>query len=189
MQAGYAASSLDEVAEKLGATKGMIYHHYRSKADLFFEVHRRGMEINFSAIEPIALSAKPLIDRFEGACRAHVHNMLENLSFQCVVHQGVDMHLFGSTTPSQREKLRLLMEERERYEGHFRTMLVEGRDAGIFDFGNPSFASKAVLAVLNNPVLWYRARENEDTKVKPAIVNDFTGYAMNTVLKNPIYRS
>ena len=51
---GFAATSIDDVADMLGATKGMIYHHFRSKIDLFFAVYRRGMEINFGATEPEA---------------------------------------------------------------------------------------------------------------------------------------
>ena len=49
---GYTATSIDDVARRIGATKGMIYHHYRSKADMFADVFRSGMQMNFAAIEP-----------------------------------------------------------------------------------------------------------------------------------------
>ncbi|MGD9915173.1 MAG: TetR/AcrR family transcriptional regulator [Rhizobiaceae bacterium] len=35
MERGYYATSIDDVARKLGATKGRIYHHFPSKGDLF----------------------------------------------------------------------------------------------------------------------------------------------------------
>ena len=54
MDAGFSATSIDDVAARLGATKGRVYHYYRSKADLFFDVHRTGMRINLSTIEPLA---------------------------------------------------------------------------------------------------------------------------------------
>jgi hypothetical protein len=95
--------------------------------------------------------------------------------------QGVEMHLAGSTTPAQRERLGLLMRERENYEEMFRQVLREGREQCLFRFENASFASKAVLAILNNPVLWYRRRENEPAAARKALVEEFTNFALNCV--------
>jgi AcrR family transcriptional regulator len=39
--AGYAATSLDEVAARAGVTKGALYHHFRGKADLFLAVYEQ----------------------------------------------------------------------------------------------------------------------------------------------------
>jgi AcrR family transcriptional regulator len=39
--AGYAATSLDEVAVRAGVTKGALYHHFRGKADLFRAVYEQ----------------------------------------------------------------------------------------------------------------------------------------------------
>ena len=73
------------------------------------------------------------------------------------------------------------MKEREHYEGLFRRVLIEGRQCNAFEFGNASFASKAVLAILNNPVLWYRRREGEEKAARETIVEAFTGYALACV--------
>src|SRR4051812_50087924 len=54
MEFGYAATSIDAVAERLGATKGRIYHHYRSKADLFLDVQMAAMTRLAAEGEPIA---------------------------------------------------------------------------------------------------------------------------------------
>src|SRR4029078_7144159 len=64
MQRGYAASSIDDVARRLGSTKGRIYHHYPSKADLFADVFRVGMDMNFAAIEPVRALPGPAIGRW-----------------------------------------------------------------------------------------------------------------------------
>ena len=52
MEQGFHATSIDDVARRLGATKGRIYHHYPSKIELFFDVHREGMARLFEAVEP-----------------------------------------------------------------------------------------------------------------------------------------
>jgi AcrR family transcriptional regulator len=39
--AGYASTSLEEVASRAGVTKGALYHHFRGKADLFQAVYEQ----------------------------------------------------------------------------------------------------------------------------------------------------
>ncbi|MDJ0614139.1 MAG: TetR family transcriptional regulator [Rhizobiaceae bacterium] len=181
MHSGYSETSIDDVADDLGATKGRIYHYYRSKAELFFDVHRHGMAINLNAIEPIARGEGSPYDRLQSMCKAHLANMLEHIVYQRVVLQGVEMHLSSSTTPKQREKLKLLMKEREFYEGLFRDVLLEGRQNNTFSFENPSFASKAVLAILNNPVLWYTPRKTQSVQEKNQVIEEFSAFAMQSV--------
>lgn len=181
MEAGYDSTSIDAVADRLNATKGRVYHYYRSKAELFYDVYRRGMVINLSTIQPIVERDLEPREKLETMSKAHVRNMLDHLNFQRVVMQGVEMHLAGATTPAQRQQLASLMKERERYEGLFRQVLVEGRRHGVFRFDNASFASKAVLAILNNPVLWYRRRQDKAQDGREEIVEEFTRYAMNCV--------
>ncbi len=181
MESGFTATSIDDVAARLGATKGRIYHYYRSKAELFFDVHRTGMKINLGTIQPIAEARKPAIRRLELMCRRHVFNMLSSMEFQRVVMQGVEMHLAGRTTPGERDRLRLLMEEREAYELLFQSVMLEARKTGDLDFENPSFASKAVLGVLNNPVLWYRRRQEESDAERERIVTQFAVHALRCV--------
>lgn len=186
MEAGFSATSIDDVAHALGATKGRIYHYYRSKVELFFDVHRVGMAINVDSIEPIVATQDPALIKLEAMCRAHIHNMLANLSYQRVVMQGVEMHLYFPTTPMQREALKVLMKEREYYEGLFRKVLVDGQTEGVFEFSSPSFASKAVLALLNNPVLWYDPKLDKNEEDQLEIVEQFTAFALKTVLKQDL---
>ncbi len=181
MRAGFSATSIDDVAEYLGATKGRIYHYYRSKAELFFDVHRYGMALNVSAVEPLAKSGEIAEKRLAKMCNAHLRNMLDNIDYQRVVLQGVEMHLASSTTPKQRNKLKVLMKEREYYEGLFKDVLTAGRKEGVFRFDNPSFASKAVLAILNNPVLWYKPRKNQSEEEKLEIIDQFSTFAIQSV--------
>ncbi len=179
---GFSATSIDDVAQSIGATKGMVYHYYRSKVELFFDVHRVGMAINLNSIEPVAMSDAPALQRFEKMANLHLSNILNWFSYQRVVMQGVEMHLSTPTTPQQRQKLRLLMEERERYENLFRKVLVDGREERVFSFRSASFASKAVLGILNNPVLWYKPSEDRNNEGKQQIIEEFADFALATIL-------
>src|SRR3954471_12026127 len=70
MEQGFHATTIDDVARRLGSTKGRIYHHYASKTDLFFDVHREGMDRLFRAIVP-ALQAPAMASLSCGRCCGH----------------------------------------------------------------------------------------------------------------------
>src|ERR1700749_594639 len=62
---GFSGTSIDDIADQLAATKGMVYHHYRSKTELFFDVHVCAMEMDFSAIEGAAARGVTAFERLE----------------------------------------------------------------------------------------------------------------------------
>lgn len=178
MENGFSATSIDDVARSLGATKGMIYHHFRSKTDLFFDVYRRGMEINFAAVDPYAASARPALERLALMGIAHTIALMEEQAYQRVLAQGVAMHQQGSTTASQRETLSDLIDIRNRYEAIFReTIEAAARETG-FELPDASLASKSFLAVLNSTVFWYRPRAEDSFQEQLGIAQQLVEFAL-----------
>src|SRR6476660_8217484 len=79
MEHGYAATSIDTVAAVLGATKGRIYYCYKSKADLFFDIHREAMLLNLSVIRPIATGPGTASERLRRMVGAHLDLVVSHL--------------------------------------------------------------------------------------------------------------
>jgi len=161
MEHGYSETSIDDVAHALGATKGRIYHHFRSKADLFANVFRAGMEMNYAAIEPCRASSGPAAMRWKRMAFAHVIQMIRTRAFQRTVWMGVEMHLRGATTPQQRAILSDLLRLRTDYSAIFREVIVKGREDGDFDFENVSITNQLMFMTLNSPIFWYAPRTGE----------------------------
>ncbi|MDA8870800.1 TetR/AcrR family transcriptional regulator [Rhizobiaceae bacterium] len=158
MEHGFAATSIDDVARRLGATKGMVYHHFRSKTDLFFAVYKRGMDINFETIAPLVDTPAPPVKRLFAMARTHAFTMMAQQPFQRTVSQGVVMHQTGATTRAQRTTLDELIRIRDDYETLFsNAILAACRDAGT-EPDDISLTTKSFLAVLNSPVHWYTPR-------------------------------
>ncbi len=182
---GFAATSIDDVAHMLGATKGMIYHHFRSKIDLFFAVYRRGMEINFNATEPEANADTTPLTRLAGMGMAHAVALMAHQPFQRVLAQGVAMHQTGSTTAAQRDTLSELIRTRDTYEALFRKTIEEAAiDLGI-DIGDPSLASKSFLAVLNSTVFWYSPRRKNARAEQMMLAEELVNYALRGLGMTP----
>jgi AcrR family transcriptional regulator len=171
MEHGYSETSLDEIARSLGATKGRIYHHFPSKADLFAEVFRAGMDMNYAALEPLRATAGSAAQRWRRMANIHVMQMIETQPFQRAVWMGVEMHLRGATTPEQRSVFAELLEYRTAYGRIFRVEIEKGREDGEFDFPDPSIATQLMFMTLNSPIFWYKPRTGETRAQREDIVD------------------
>lgn len=175
---GFSATSIDDVARFLGATKGMIYHHFRSKNDLFFEVYRKGMEINFNAVQPHFDSQLPPTSKLTQMCLAHAITMMSEQAFQRTLGQGVAMHQTGSTTAAQRNTLVELIEHRNTYESLFRRAIEDAVKDTDTQLNDPSIATRNLLAVLNSTVYWYSPRDEDPSDEQLSIARELTSFAL-----------
>ncbi len=178
MDHGYASTSIDDVARSLGSTKGRIYHHYRSKADLFFDVYRTGMSMNFDVVVPLSKEPLPALDRLCRMARAHCRAMIVTQPFQRCVWEGVEMLMRGSTTPPQRATLVELQAMRNRYADVFRTVMDEAKREGTADFDSSSIALQLMFMSLNSPLFWYSERDGQSPDTVDRIARQCTVFAL-----------
>lgn len=161
MEQGFHATTIDVVARRMGATKGRVYHHYQSKVDLFFDVHRLGMALLFEAVEPALQSAGDPLQVLAAMMKAHALALFAHHAFQSVVVQGVQLHRFGALTPRQREELDALIASRDRFEALFRQQAGKARKAGLLGDLDISVAVKTLLGGLQWSLIWYRPRAGD----------------------------
>lgn len=171
MEQGFYATSIDDVARRLGATKGRIYHHYPSKIELFFDVHRAGMELLFAAVEPASQTEGDGITVLTAMLRAHAMAVLEHHTFESVVAQGVQMHRFGATTPTQREILDELIASRDRFEALFKKAATAARKDGTLASVDISVAVKTMLGGIQWSLIWYRPEADTGPKSRRTLAD------------------
>lgn len=163
MERGFTATSVDDIAEVLGSTKGRIYHYYRSKADIFLDLLMFAMSDLLERIRPIVertdLSAS---ERLQMAARMHAFVMMTESARSRVAVQGAEMHLMQDAGAKQREALQSFVQMRDEYEQHFADMVDDGVATGEFRDLPPRLAVKPVLGALNWINMWYRPRPGED---------------------------
>lgn len=172
MRRGYGATTMDHVAEMLGATKGRVYHHYPSKPELFFAVYRRGMELLGEAVRPHVAARARAGERFVAMARAHTLCMMEARTFARTLMMGVDLYRFGDTTPEHRAVLTELMAQREDYELLFRQTLQAAVQEGSLAVRDPSLATRTMLGSLNWVTIWYAPRPEETRAQREALADE-----------------
>lgn len=178
MERGYDATSIDDVARRLGATKGRIYHHYPAKADLFAKVCRTGMDMNYAALAPVRGDSADLLDKWIRMATVHTRQMIETRPFQRVVWEGVELALRGATTPSQRAELDDLLRYRNTYGDIFREVIARGRSEGVFAFDDLGIANQLMFMALNSPIFWYTKRPGETEADRDHLIRQVVTFAM-----------
>jgi AcrR family transcriptional regulator len=182
MKLGFAAASLDDISDNYGATKGIIYYHFRSKTALFFAVQRRAMELTREAIEPSASSSAPPRERLEKMALAHTLQMMEHLDYLRVAAQGLEWHLGGRTTDEERAEMKRITALRDSNERLYLKVLEEGLASGQFRNMDARIAVKPLLGALNWTSRWYQPRKGETRSDREAIAAEIARYAVHGLL-------
>lgn len=175
---GYTATTIDDIADRLGATKGRVYHYYRSKADIFLDIHRYAMQRMLDVVTPLAEGSDPPTARIAAMVRAHAILLMTSFPFQRVSVQGLERHLAGRVTERQRAALDGVIRMRDTYEGLFVRVLEEGVRTGEFRPLLPRRAIKPILGSLNWLTVWYRPRPHEDAAAQEAIADEMVEFVV-----------
>ena len=185
MEFGFAATTIDAIAERLGATKGRIYHHYKSKADLFFAVQLAAMERLKREIEPIARGAGDPESRLAAMAYRHTLIMLQDLPIQKVAVQGLERQLLGAAQGRQNVPLRTIIRLRDEYEQLFAEVIEQGMRTGRFVDMPPRIATKPFFGALNWLTLWYSPRRLQRPEDLEEMARLHTDFAMRGIRKAP----
>lgn len=178
MERGYTETSIDDVARRLGATKGRVYHHFGSKADLFAQIFQAGMDMDYAAIEPHRDDAGPAIARLRDMAAAHARQIIASRPYQRVVWQGVQLLLRGATTPELRAELQRLSNYRDDYERIFRTTLEQAIADGSLRADNLSLSVSLMFVTLNSPIFWYAPRPGQTEEDTEKLIGQIVAFAM-----------
>lgn len=182
MKLGFAAASLDDISDALGATKGTLYYHFRSKSSLFFAVQRRAMELTREVLEPLARSGESARVRLDEMATAHSLLMMEHLDYLRVAGQGLELHLSGRTTAPERAEMDQITELRDNNERLYVDAITDGVAGGEFRPVDARIAVKPLLGALNWTSRWYQPRKGETDEQRAELAAEIARFAVHAFL-------
>ena len=86
---GYAASTLDEVAERLGVSKPTVYYYVDSKEGILFECVKTGLEMLQQAIREVEATGGRAVDKLVAAMHAYCEIVTQDFGM-CIIRVGED---------------------------------------------------------------------------------------------------
>jgi AcrR family transcriptional regulator len=144
---GYEATSVDEVATRLGVTKSAIYHHVPSKVELLRLALDRALDALFAVTSETGATTGPAIDRLEYVVRGSVRVLTAELPFVTLL-----LRLRGNT-----EIERTALQRRREFDrvvtGLVRAAEHEGDVRTDVD---PAVISRLLFGTVNSLTEWYR---------------------------------
>jgi AcrR family transcriptional regulator len=127
---GYDRTSVQEIVEATGVTKGALYHYFGSKEDLLQEVYARVLRLQQERLDAFADADEPVELRLRAAAADVVVTTIENLDDASIFFRSMH-HL----SPEKNKEVRV---ERRRYHERFRALIEEGQRSGVFSTATPS---------------------------------------------------
>ncbi|MEW2506518.1 MULTISPECIES: TetR/AcrR family transcriptional regulator [unclassified Amycolatopsis] len=127
---GFDRTSVQEIVEAAGVTKGAMYHYFGSKDDLLYEIYARVLREQTSQLERVASSAAPLRERLAAAASDVVVSSIDNLDDNTIFLQS--MHQLSA------DKRKAVRAERRKYHERFRRLIEEGQASGEFRADKPA---------------------------------------------------
>lgn len=121
---GYATTSVQQIVEAAGVTKGAMYHWFSSKDDLLFGIYDRLLALQQSRLDEIAARDLPIAELVREVCIDVVETSLAHLAEGTVFLQSA--HLLSA--PRRAE----VTVRRRAYHDAFGALLERGVAAGVF---------------------------------------------------------
>ncbi|QNP73613.1 TetR/AcrR family transcriptional regulator [Streptomyces roseirectus] len=127
---GYDRTSVQEIVEAAGVTKGALYHYFGSKDDLLHEVYARVLRLQQERLDAFANADRPIEERLRAAAADVVVTTIDNLDDAAI--------FFRSMHHLSPEKYKQVRAERRTYHERFRALVEEGQQAGVFSKATPA---------------------------------------------------
>jgi AcrR family transcriptional regulator len=150
-QRGYAAATIQDVADKVGVLKGSLYYYIDSKEDLLHRIFTESYEQSVVLLaEAAALDAPPL-DRLRSYFQAYVLWYLQN-----VERVSLYFNDWKALTGKRRAEV---IQQRAVYETFIRDHIDEAkRDGTVSETIDTKYAVFFLLGAVNGVPTWYRRK-------------------------------
>lgn len=159
---GYTNTSMRDIAAAFGVLPGSLYHHFKSKDELYVAVYAEGIDRIIAAVREASSRHEDPWKRLEAGCVAHLEMLLGKRSYAATVVADWP----GATA----EVRQALISHRDRYETVFRALvdavpLPAGTERRYFRLG--------LLGALNWTLTWYRPGRNSPAQIARRLLSMF----------------
>jgi AcrR family transcriptional regulator len=150
---GYDATSMEELAGRLGITKSAIYHHVPSKVDLLRLALDRALDGLFAVTDEPGASTGRAIDRLEHVVRGSVRVLVDELPYVTLL-----LRVRGNSDVEQ-----AALERRREFDRIVTDLVAAAEEQGdVRPDVDPAVTSRLLFGTVNSLTEWYRPERGLD---------------------------
>ncbi|MGW4214216.1 TetR/AcrR family transcriptional regulator [Lentzea sp. NPDC004789] len=163
---GYDATSVQEIVTAAEVTKGALYHYFRAKDDLLFEIYRLLITSQSADMDRIIGLGLPSAETVREILVSLVVSTAERVDETAVFVR--ELHRLGE------ERMTEFRAERRRYHETFLAVVEKGQADGEFSSLVPAdTVVRIALGVVNQLPMWYRPDGAKPPAVLAGEIADF----------------
>lgn len=157
---GYAATSMRDIAAKIGVQPGAIYHYFPTKQAILVHLLTVHMDELLEAARTALAPGAPPAQRLESFIRFHFQHHISRADDVFISYMEL-----RALEPANFERINAL---RSQYEAIIADILAAGVEESVFKVRDLRVTSKAVLGMLTGVHTWFR----EDGRLDAADVEE-----------------
>jgi AcrR family transcriptional regulator len=168
---GYNATSMQDIADAVHLKKASLYYHFSSKQEILVDILDNALDLINNHLEQVLAQSLSPDEKIRQAMVSYFQTIAENQNLAAVL-----LMEMKSLDPELKDRQ---VSQREKFEGIWRDLIVEGRQTKIFEHFDPSITARAILGVINWSVTWYH---REGPRSAMEISNLFADLILNGLL-------
>lgn len=145
---GYMQTTMDAIAERMGATKPFVYYHFQSKVEMLEEICERATADALAAAEQALVEPDTPPRSFEAFLRAFIRAALKNHEFVAVYFREE-----FSLPPAARDRINAM---RRKISRRLRDLIADGVASGDFEVDDPGVTALVIAGMASYAFAWYR---------------------------------
>ena len=150
---GYQATTVADIAERLGTDRASMYYYVGSKKELFHQAVREAAQLNVLAIESLATTKQSASAKLRQAFIVLMESYSTSYPYLHLLLQEKFPTLSGERDAWSKE----VQDWSDRYYRAMRKIIKQGADDGEFSVHLPAgLATMAVIGAINWAHRWYR---------------------------------
>jgi AcrR family transcriptional regulator len=138
--------TMQDIADRLGITKGHLYYYFRDKQDILFQCHMRCMDISLKALAGLDL---------DSSAKARLHDLLVQ-HIRGMIEDGLGSVLLTDLENLNATQRTTYVAKRDEFEAGVRHLIDVGVARKEFVCPDSKLASLTILGAINWVPKWYR---------------------------------
>ena len=147
---GYRATTLDDIAARLGMSKASLYTYFHAKEEMLAAISRQTIAAFTRELSLVLRSDLGPEDKLRRVVRDHVRFVIANRSFLTV--------FFSEEANLPPRLARALAAQKDRYDKGVESIVIDGARRGVFRDVPPRLVVFGLLGLLNWLYKWYDPR-------------------------------
>src|SRR5690606_13505321 len=165
---GYRETTMQDIAEAAGYSKGGVYYYFASKEEILFEIHERFINEGLRRIREVEARYGDPEERFVKLIETHLEIIRDYKDDITLFYRYMD-----ALSADNYERVK---RKRDEYERVFADTVREGVGRGVFETEHVKLGTMFILGSLNSMHTWYNPQGDYDVRELARIV---TGLWLN----------